>query len=79
MAPKLSTSMNDPRIPGRCNNPLPDAPTGKAADMSASKGLLRPNGGLVSPTGRTTAQEGPGSPWQGSPMPNSSYDKSVNR
>jgi hypothetical protein len=76
MAPKLSSSMND-GPPGRCNNPLPNIPTGKATAMP--NGILKSNGSLVGATGRTTAQQGPGSPWQGSPMPNSSYDKSVNR
>jgi hypothetical protein len=54
MAPKLSRSMDDARIPGAYGGEVaPPAPTGRASEMP--QGLLPKNGTLVPPLGKTSA------------------------
>jgi hypothetical protein len=68
MAPKLSTTHEDPRIPGRGGGtPLPVP----APEFDLGPGLQPASGSMVGPTGRTSAQGGPNAPWQGEPQSNS--------
>jgi hypothetical protein len=67
MAPKISRSMDDPRIPGAGGGAPIGSMPGKATEMPS--GLLKPNGALVpSPGGRTQSQ-GVG-PFGGKPTSN---------
>jgi hypothetical protein len=51
MAPKLSTSIDDPRLPSAgCGTPVPQPPTGAASEMGP--GVLKANGPLE-PGGNT--------------------------